>query len=174
MKSILDKIGKPITKIKFTENNNLIQGESIFVNNTNICSYGILNPEISKYFNIEEEILYAEFVIDNIVEKKIRKFKKFDKIAKYPEVYRDLSILIDSDVQFRKLNEYIFKTNKKLIKDVALFDVFEGGSIPENKKSYGISIKIQDINKTLNEVEIDRVMQNIIQMLEKEFDVKLR
>ena len=174
VKSVLDKIGKPITKIKFTENNNLIQGESIFVNNTIICSYGILNPEISKYFNIEEEILYAEFVIDNIVEKKIRKFKKFDKIAKYPEVYRDLSILIDSDVQFRKLNEYIFKTNKKLIKDVALFDVFEGGSIPENKKSYGISIKIQDINKTLNEVEIDRVMQNIIQMLEKEFDVKLR
>lgn len=174
VKSVLDKIGKPITKIKFTENNNLIQGESILVNNTNICSYGILNPEISKYFNIEEEILYAEFVIDNIVEKKIRKFKKFDKIAKYPEVYRDLSILIDSDVQFRKLNEYIFKTNKKLIKDVALFDVFEGGSIPENKKSYGISIKIQDINKTLNEVEIDRVMQNIIQMLEKEFDVKLR
>ena len=174
VKSILDKIGKPITKIKFTENNNLIQGESILVNNTNICSYGILNPEISKYFNIEEEILYAEFVIDNIVEKKIRKFKKFDKIAKYPEVYRDLSILIDSDVQFRKLNEYIFKTNKKLIKDVALFDVFEGGSIPENKKSYGISIKIQDINKTLNEVEIDRVMQNIIQMLEKEFDAKLR
>ena len=89
-------------------------------------------------------------------------------------MYRDISILIDSDIQFRKLHNQIFKTNKNLIKDVALFDVFEGGSIPENKKSYGISIKIQDVNKTLNEVEIDRVMQNIIQMLEKEFDAKLR
>ena len=142
--------------------------------NINICSYGILNPEISKHFDINEEILYAEFDIDNIIEKKFRKFKKFDKIAKYPEVYRDLSILIDSDVQFRKLHEQIFKTNKNLIKDVALFDVFEGESIPANKKSYGISIKIQDVNKTLNEIEIDRVMQNIIQMLEKEFDAKLR
>ena len=112
--------------------------------------------------------------INNIVERKFRKFKKFDKIAKYPEVYRDLSILIDSDVQFKKLHEQISKTNKNLIKDVALFDVFEGESIPENKKSYGISIKIQDINKTLNEIEIDRVMQNIIQMLEKEFGAKLR
>ena len=174
VKSIFDKIGLPITKNKFTENNNLIQGESILIDNINICSYGILNPEISKYFDINEEILYAEFDIDNIVERKFRKFKKFDKIAKYPEVYRDLSILIDSDVQFRKLHEQISKTNKNLIKDVALFDVFEGESIPVNKKSYGISIKIQDINKTLNEIEIDRVMQNIIQMLEKEFDAKLR
>ena len=174
VKSIFDKIGLPITKNKFTENNNLIQGESILIDNINICSYGILNPEISKYFEIKEEILYAEFDINNIVERKFRKFKKFDKIAKYPEVYRDLSILIDSDVQFKKLHEQISKTNKNLIKDVALFDVFEGESIPENKKSYGISIKIQDRNKTLNEIEIDRVMQNIIQMLEKEFDAKLR
>ena len=174
VKSIFDKIGIPITKNKVTENNNLVQGESILIDNINICSYGILNPEISKYFDIDEDILYAEFDIDNIVEKKFRKFKKFDKIAKYPEVYRDISILIDSNIQFRKLHNQIFKTNKNLIKDVALFDVFEGGSIPENKKSYGISIKIQDINKTLNEVEIDRVMQNIIQMLEKEFDAKLR
>ena len=174
VKSIFDKIGLPITKNKFTENNNLIQGESILIDNINICSYGILNPEISKYFDINEEILYAEFDINNIVERKFRKFKKFDKIAKYPEVYRDLSILIDSDVQFKKLHEQISKTNKNLIKDVALFDVFEGESIPENKKSYGISIKIQDINKTLNEIEIDGVMQNIIQMLEKEFDAKLR
>ena len=174
VKSIFDKIGLPITKNKFTENNNLIQGESILIDNINICSYGILNPEISKYFDINEEILYAEFDINNIVERKFRKFKKFDKIAKYPEVYRDLSILIDSDVQFRKLHEQISKSNKNLIKDVALFDVFEGKSIPANKKSYGISIKIQDINKTLNEIEIDRVMQNIIQMLEKEFGAKLR
>ncbi len=174
VKSIFDKIGIPITKNKFTENNNLVQGESILIDDINICSYGILNPEISKYFDIDEDILYAEFDIDNIVENIFRKFKKFDKIAKYPEVYRDISILIDSDIQFRKLQNQIFKTNKNLIKDVALFDVFEGGSIPENKKSYGISIKIQDINKTLNEVEIDRVMQNIIQMLEKEFDAKLR
>ena len=174
VKSIFDKIGLAITKNKFTENSNLVQGESILIDNINICSYGILNPEISKYFDINEEILYAEFDINNIVERKFRKFKKFDKIAKYPEVYRDLSILIDSDVQFKKLHEQISKTNKNLIKDVALFDVFEGESIPVNKKSYGISIKIQDINKTLNEIEIDRVMQNIIQMLEKEFDAKLR
>ena len=87
---------------------------------------------------------------------------------------RDLSILIDNELNFDKIHNASKQINQKLIKEISLFDVYEGENLPKNKKSYGISFKIQDDEKTLSETEIESVMNKVVEKLKKEFNVELR
>ena len=99
---------------------------------------------------------------------------QFKSISKFPEVTRDLSILIDNELNFDKIHNASKQINQKLIKEISLFDVYEGENLPKNKKSYGISFKIQDDEKTLSETEIESVMNKVVEKLKKEFNVELR
>ena len=88
--------------------------------------------------------------------------------------HRDLSILIDNELKFEKIHKAIKQINQKLIKEITLFDVYDGENLPKNKKSYGISFKIQDDEKTLSDKEIEDIMNKVIEKLKKEFSVELR
>ena len=96
------------------------------------------------------------------------------KIPKYPEVSRDLSILIDENITFKSIYDIAYKANKNLIKNISLFDVYVGGNIPENKKSYGLNFNISDESKTLSDKEIDGLMNRITNSIIKEFGAELR
>ena len=174
IKSITDRLGFGNVKFKPKTTDNISEGETIFYNKSEILSFGLINKDICEYFDINENVLYAEIDVKAALDKYSIKPVQFKSISKFPEVSRDLSILIDHDLNFDKIYKATKQIDQKLIKDVSLFDVYEGKNLPKNKKSYGISFKIQDNNKTLSETEIEEVMGKIISRLKKEFNVELR
>ena len=99
---------------------------------------------------------------------------KFQDIPKYPEVRRDLALLIDTNVAFESVYNVAIQTEKSLLKSVNLFDVYEGKNLPSGKKSYAISFIIQDTTKTLTDSQIDKIMGKLQSNFEKEFGAQLR
>ena len=98
----------------------------------------------------------------------------YKEVAKYPMVKRDFALLLDESTSFEDLQKVALNTNKKILKEVRLFDVYEGKTLDKGKKSYGLSFTFQDKNKTLTDKQVDRVMKELQKNFEKEFDSKLR
>ena len=109
-------------------------------------------------------------MLKNIAKHHIR----FAELPKYPEVRRDLALLLNKDIQFGKIKELAFSTERKLLKKVSLFDVYEGEKIGIDKKSYAISFVLQDETKTLTDKQIDKIIENLIRVFEKELGATLR
>ena len=172
--SIIKKLGFNSVKSKPLTTNNIQEGETIYYQKSEILSYGIINDKICKKFEINENVLYAELDVNMIIDKYSDQPIHFKKISKFPEVSRDLSILIDKEVRFEDINKTVRQINQKLIKEISLFDVFQGKNLPDDKKSYGIAFKIQDNDKTLSESEIEGLMKKIISKIEKDFKAELR
>lgn len=172
--SIIKKLGFNSVKSKPLTTNNIQEGETIYYQKSEILSYGIIDDKICKKFEINENVLYAELDVNMIIDKYSDQPIHFKKISKFPEVSRDLSILIDKEVRFEDIYKTVRQINQKLIKEISLFDVFQGKNLPDNKKSYGIAFKIQDNDKTLSESEIEGLMKKIISKIEKDFKAELR
>ena len=174
IKSITDRLGFSNVKSKPITSDNISDGETIFYNKSEILSFGLISKDVCEYFDINEKVLYAEIDVKTVLDKYSIKPVQFKSISKFPEVTRDLSILIDDDLNFDKIYKTTKQIDQNLIKDVSLFDVFEGKNLPKNKKSYGISFKLQDNKKTLSENEIEEVVGKIISRVKKEFNAELR
>ncbi len=172
--SIIKKLGFNSVKSKPLTTNNIQEGETIYYQKSEILSYGVIDDKICKKFEINENVLYAELNVNMIIDKYSDQPIHFKKISKFPEVSRDLSILIDKEVRFEDIYMTIRQINQKLIKEISLFDVFQGKNLPDDKKSYGIAFKIQDNDKTLSESEIEGLMKKIISKIEKDFKAELR
>ena len=106
--------------------------------------------------------------------KKLPARKMFTPIAKFPEVSRDLALLVDKSVKFSQIKELAFKTERKLLKKVSIFDIYEGEKLGQDKKSYAVNFILQDEFKTLKDKQIDKIMNNLIRVFEKELGAKLR
>ncbi len=172
--SLIQKIGFKNVKSKPITKNNISEGETISFNKSEIASFGLIEKNLCQNFDIEIDVLYAEFDLKTILNKYSNKPIQFKSISKFPEATRDLSILIDNELKFEKIHRSLKQINQKLIKEIILFDVYEGKNLPKNKKSYGISLKIQDDEKTLSDKEIEEIMNNVIDKLKKEFNIELR
>lgn len=118
-------------------------------------------------------MLHADFNWDLVLKLLSTKIK-FHDIPKYPEVRRDLALLVDSTVGFESIYHLALQTEKSLLKNVNLFDVYEGKNLPAGKKSYAISFVIQDATKTLTDVQIDKIMGKLQANFEKELGAQLR
>jgi phenylalanyl-tRNA synthetase beta chain len=99
---------------------------------------------------------------------------KIDELPKFPAVKRDLALLLDAEVSFEEIYNVAFQSERSFLKSVDLFDVYEGDKLPENKKSYAVSFVLQDESKTLNDKQIDGVMQKLLQAFEKNLKAELR
>ena len=174
VKSILERIGIKNTLSKPTTLSNLADGESLFLGKKEIVTYGSVKQIILDSFNIDQEVFYVEFKWDSIISMTNNKPIHVNEIPKFPEVSRDLSLLLDKNVDFESIYNSCIKIDKKLIKDVSLFDVYEGSKLPENKKSYGVSLNISSNEKTLSDKEIDNLMNKIIKNLSSNFGAELR
>jgi phenylalanyl-tRNA synthetase beta chain len=122
--------------------------------------FGTIKKSVLKHFDIKQEVLFADFnwaLILRLINTKI----KFTDIPKYPEVRRDLALLLDENVSFDAVYKLALQTEKTLLKKVNLFDVYTGNNLPEGKKSYAVSFTIQDTAKTLTDEQIDKVMQKL-------------
>ena len=172
--SIIDSLNLKNVSSRPTTDKNLKEGELLTLNKLPLVNYGILTNNSLALFDIEQEVYYAEFNWNNI-EKSIDKNPVLSiEIPKYPEVSRDLSILIDENITFKSIYNESYKANKDLIKNISLFDVYVGKNIPKSKKSYGLNFNISDKSKTLSDSEIDNLMKKITNKLIKKFGAELR
>ena len=173
---IISRLGIDLAKVSQETFSNSIysDGLRLIYANKPIATIGIVSKKIRKEFDIKADVYFAELEW-TVLMKAIRNHKvTFSDISKYPEVRRDLSLLIDKGVTFDAIKKIVQKADKRLIKSVSLFDVYEGDKIADGKKSYAISIIIQDEEKTLNDKQIDRLMEQIMKSLDTEIGAKIR
>jgi len=149
------------------------EGTSICYNNDTLVEMGVVKKSILKHFGIKQDVYYADFNWD-LVLKIITGKIKYSEIPKYPEVRRDLALLIDQNTTYESIYNLAKQTEKALLKDVNLFDVYEGDKLPEGKKSYALSFTIQDNTKTLTDSQIDKIMSKLQQTFETELGASLR
>ena len=139
-----------------------------------LATLGIVTHKVLKTFDIEREVCYADINWKEML-KAIRNVKvSYREISKFPAVKRDLALLLDKKVQFAEVEKVAYETEKKLLKEVSLFDVYEGKNLEAGKKSYAVSFLLQDENATLNEKQIDKIMSKLIANLENKLGAKLR
>jgi phenylalanyl-tRNA synthetase beta chain len=135
---------------------------------------GIISKKLKKKFDIDTHVYYAELNWTALM-KVVRKQKvEFTDIPKYPAVSRDLALLIDQNVEFAQIEEVARQTERKLLKKVELFDVYEGDKLPAGKKSYAVNFILQDAEKTMGDKQIDAIMQKLIANLKKQLGAELR
>ena len=173
---VLMRLGFDIDKIKstFLSNDIFVEGLSKSYFNTDLVQLGMIDPKLLKQFDINFNVFYADFNWDNIIEA-VKKLKfEFTTLSKHPEVRRDLSLLLDEKVTFAELKQAAFKADKKIMKRVDLFDFYKGDKIEQGKKSYALSFILQDADKTLTDKQIDKIMNKIQYIYEKQFGAVLR
>lgn len=149
------------------------EGTSICYNNDTLVEMGVVKKSILKHFGIKQDVYYADFNWDLIL-KIITGKIKYTEIPKYPEVRRDLALLIDEKTTYESIFNLARQTEKALLKDVNLFDVYQGDKLPQGKKSYALSFTIQDNTKTLTDAQIDKIMSKLQQTFETELGATLR
>lgn len=175
--NILNRIGLPLGSVVFKDSDNNIFSKGITVENRGgkvLVEMGVVARSLQKKFGIDNEVYFADLYWNQLT-KAVRKQKVgFKEISKYPAVSRDLALLLDKDVEFARVEQIAYNAERKLLKKVELFDVYEGKNLPDGKKSYAVNFILQDEQKTLNDKAIDAVMQKIIQNLKKQLNAELR
>lgn len=139
-----------------------------------LAALGVVHKKIRKKFDIDSEVYYADINWTELMKAVKNSVVTYREISKFPSVKRDLALLIDKKVQFAEIEKIAYETDKKLLKSVELFDVYEGKNLEAGKKSYAVSFMLQDENATLNDKQIDKFMQRLVQNLGDKLGAKLR
>ena len=139
-----------------------------------LCEMGTVCHKILKKMDIAQDVFYADFNWDNLMRAIKKNETLYHDISKFPSVSRDLALLIDKSVQFEQIEQIARQTEKKLLKSVELFDVYEGKNLPAGKKSYAVNFILQDESKTLTDKQIDAIMTKLINNLKQKLGAELR
>lgn len=149
-------------------------GITYLLNEKQIAKVLHINKNTLKHADVKGEVFYAEIDWNMMVKAANKSKTEFAELPKYPEVKRDLALLVNKQVKYADLEKSAFKTERKLLKSVNLFDVYEGKNLPEGKKSYALSFVLRDDQATLNDKQIEGIMSKLQQNFEKEFEASLR
>ena len=172
--SVFERLGIQKLKSAPLSNDMFSEGQHLNVGKHALVEFGSLKTALLKQFGISQNVFCANFKWDNLLKVINQQPIKFKDISKYPEVKRDFSLLINEDVTFESIFKLAKQTENNVLKDVNLFDVYTGDKLPEGKKSYAVSFTLQDINKTLTDTQIDKIMSKIQKRLESELSAELR
>jgi len=175
--NIFARLGVNMASLVVVDGKSDIFSKSVEIQNRSgkvLAVFGIVSKKLQKAFDIANEVYYAD-INWKLAMKAIKNNKvSYKEISKFPAVSRDLALLVDKNVEFAAIEEIAYKCEKKLLKDVKLFDVYEGKNLEAGKKSYAVNFTLQDEQKTLNDKQIDAIMNKIIDALTKQLDAKLR
>jgi phenylalanyl-tRNA synthetase beta chain len=149
------------------------EGIGFAIGNEVIAEFGTIKKSMLKHFDIKQDVFFADINWDAIQKYISNKIKLVD-IPKFPEVRRDLALLVNQSVTFEQLYHVAKQTEKALLKNINLFDVYEGKNLPEGKKSYALSFTLQDTSTTLTDVQIDKIMSKLKSNFETQFEAVLR
>ena len=176
IENILSRLGLNNTKLfheSFT-NELFASGMSIRTQHNELVKWGVVSMQVVKEFDIETEVYFAEFNWDALMKESKKNEVRFAELPKFPSVKRDLALLIDKNITFAEIEKIAYNSERKLLREVSLFDVYEGRSLPEGKKSYAVNFILQDYDKTLEDKRIDNIMRKIQTNLEKKLGAQLR
>ncbi|WP_340198489.1 phenylalanine--tRNA ligase subunit beta [Ascidiimonas sp. W6] len=170
----LERLGIGELKTTPFKNDIFAEGLILSVGKKKVVEFGVIKKKIRKHFDLKQEVLYADFNWDALIEIARDSKIQFKAIPKFPEVKRDFSLLVDKQVEFNEVYSLAKQSERKLLKDITLFDVYEGDKLPEGKKSYAVSFVLQDTENTLTEKQIDKVMKKLKSSFEKQLSAELR
>lgn len=139
-----------------------------------VFTIGMLKPQVCKRFGIKQQVYYADLNWDLVLRMLPSKNVKYSEISKYPEVRRDLALIVADEITFAQIESVAYQTEKKLLKSVSLFDVYRGDKLPEGTKQYAVSFVLQDKEKTLTDKQIEAIMQKLIKTFEQKLNSQLR
>ena len=139
-----------------------------------LCEMGTVCHKLLKKMDIEQDVFFADINWNNLMRAIKKNETLYHDISKFPSVSRDLALLIDKNVEFEQIEQIARQTEKKLLKSVELFDVYEGKNLPEGKKSYAVNFILQDETKTLNDKQIEAIMTKLINNLKQKLGAELR
>jgi phenylalanyl-tRNA synthetase beta chain len=139
-----------------------------------LCEMGVLTKKLQKQFGIDNTVYYAEMNWTQLMKVTKKNEVKFTEVPRFPAVSRDLALLVDNSVEFAQIEQIARQSEKKLLKRVELFDVYEGDKLPAGKKSYAVNFILQDEEKTMGDKQIDAIMQKLIANLKKQLGAELR
>lgn len=174
--NILKRLGVDVFALSHADGNSDIfsKSEQYLKGSKSIVEYGLVKKTLLKSFDLTDDVFFADINWTNLM-KAVRKNKvTFAEISKFPPVSRDLALLVDQNVTFGQIEKIAFATEKKLLKRVVLFDVYEGKNLEAGKKSYAVNFILQDENKTLTDKQIDKIMSNLVRNFESQLGAKLR
>ena len=177
VENILVRLGLSLQAVTLVKGENNIFEDSISIVTKAgkiIAELGIVAYKLTKNIGITNEVFFADIYWDNLLKAVKKHVVEYKEISKYPAVSRDLALLVEKTVEFEQIKEIAYSTEKKLLKAVELFDVYEGKNLPEGKKSYAVNFILQDEQKTLNDKQIDSIMKKLIDNLTKRLNAELR
>ncbi len=171
---IFQRLGIKNLKAAASKNDVFAEGLMLSSAKAKLVEFGVVKKSILKHFDVDQEVLFADFNWDAVIEIAKAQSNKFVGIPKYPEVRRDFALLLDETVSYAEIETIAAQTEKKLLKEVNLFDVYQGDNLPEGKKSYAVSFTFQDENKTMTDKQIDKIMSKLQYRFENELKAELR
>lgn len=172
LNGLFDRLGINVKEVR-GENAMYKDSIDLFHKETRLGNFGLVNASAFEKLSIEQEVYACTLNVNALLSNR-KNTLKVNALSKFPAVHRDLALLVDSKTTFEELHQIAFKTERQLLKDVKLFDVFTGKGIPDGKKSYALSFMLSDKNKTLTDKQIDKVMQKITSQYDKQLGAVLR
>ncbi len=174
LKAVLDRLGISNYKEAPVKSDVFGEGISLSLGKIKLADMGLVKKSVTKTFGISQDVHYIDLDWHNVLQVAAKRTILFKDIPKYPEVRRDFALLIDESVSFEAIDTIAQKTEKHLLKDVNLFDVYQGEKLPKGKKSYAVSFLFQDDKKTLTDKQVDKVMRKLQENFESELGAELR
>ena len=177
VENILVRLGVNLKKVIFGNLTNDIYDAALSITTQSgkqLGTMGIVSHKICKAMDIDTEVYFAEFSWNALMKETKKNKVTYTDLSKFPAVKRDLALLLDKAVQFAEIQKIAQESERKLLKEVTLFDVYEGKNLPAGKKSYAVSFYLQDETKTLNDKQIDAIMKKIQTNLEQKLGAQLR
>lgn len=172
--AILERLGINNYSETSTDNDIFSEGIAFKKNKSTIVEFGIVKKKIASELDVDAEVFYADFNWDEVLKLIPLITLKFQPIPKYPGSQRDFALLLDDSVSFGDLRIAAFNTEKKVLKEVTLFDVYKDKNLPEGKKSYALSFTFEDKSKTLTDKQVDKIMDKLKRTFENDFGATLR
>ncbi|GAA4903293.1 phenylalanine--tRNA ligase subunit beta [Mucilaginibacter defluvii] len=171
---IVEKLNVKDIAVADAEGNEFAYGLQYTRGNKTLVKFGAVAAAALKKADVDKEVFYADFNFDMVLTLARKNTIVYQEVSKFPAVRRDLSMLVDKAVTFEQIRQVAQKTERKLLKEVNVFDVYEGDKLPAGKKSYAVSFILQDAEKTLTDKAIDAIMQKLILNLGKEVGAEIR
>ncbi len=175
--NVLKRLGVNIQNVQTEKFSNDLITEGLALRTMSgklLAETGIVSPALLKRFDIDTPVYYADLQWAALLKESTKHKIIFKDIAKYPEVRRDLALLIDKNIEFSEIVRIARETERKLLRNITLFDVYEGKNLEAGKKSYAVAFTLQDDDKTLKDNQIDAIMQKLVKNFEEKLGAKLR
>ena len=175
--NIFARVGLPLGALVFKAGTNDIYAKSIAIENRGgkvLAQMGIVAPRLTALFDIPAEVYFADINWNLLMRLCRKQAVTYTELPKYPAVSRDLALLVPAEVEFAEIERIAYATEKKLLRQVTLFDVYEGKNLPAGTKSYAVNFLLQDETKTMGDKQIDAIMQKLITNLKTQLQAELR